>query len=292
MSLSTLALAIGTAAATMLMVGCSSAVTPAGTPPSTGAMFDHIHELVADTADGTLLVATHEGLYRLTVGEDGSAAAIGPIGGLDFDPMGFTVTDGVAYASGHPGPTTPETFGSPNLGLITSTDAGKSWTNVSLTGETDFHGLTVASSADADPRVFGYDGYRQRIMTSLDGGTSWSDGAELAARDILATGNRLYATTPDGLAVSSDDGKTFTIDSTAPALYLIAADQAGAIAGIDSLGAIWTLALDGKWTEGLPVDGTPQALAVAGDRLYVADDRGIAYTKDAGASWVVLQPTQ
>ena len=255
-------------------------------------MFEHIHELVPDPSDGTLLVATHDGLYRLTIAADGTAAADGPIGGFDFDPMGFTLADGIAYASGHPGPTTPDTFGSPNLGLIISTDLGMSWTNVSLTGETDFHGLAVASSENAAPRVFGYDGSRQRIVASLDGGTTWRDGAQLAARDILASGAMLYATTAEGLAVSSDNGTTFAIENSAPTLYVIASDPAGTIAGIDTTGQIWTRTPEGEWIPGFTVEGTPQAFAVDGDRLYVADDRGIAYTEDAGATWAVLQLTR
>ena len=161
-----------------------------------------------------------------------------------------------------------------------------------MAGVTDFHGLTVATSNSADPRVFGYDGSKQRIVISLDGGTSWSDGANLAARDILAVGDSLYATTADGLAVSSDNGKTFTIDAAAPALYVVAADQKGTIAGIDTTGTLWTHAPGEDWTQGQTVEGTPQAFAVDGARIYVADDRGIVYTDDAGATWVVLQVTQ
>lgn len=279
--------------ATTLLTGCAPAI-PAAPPAASGPgpVFEHVHELVPDPSDGSLFVATHEGLYRLTIDGGGSAGAEGPIGGLDFDPMGFTLAGGIAYASGHPGPTTPDAFGSPNLGLITSTDLGESWTNVSLTGVTDFHGLTVVAGVGSDPRVFGYDGSRGRILISLDGGTSWTDGAELAARDILAVDDLLYATTPDGLAVSSDNGMTFTIDAAAPALYVVAADQNGAIAGVDTTGTLWTRALGQEWTHGHTVEGTPQAFALDGDRLYVADDRGIAYTDDAGATWVVLQVTQ
>ncbi len=32
-----------------------------------------------------------------------------------------------------------------------------------------------------------------------------------------------------------------------------------------------------------------QAVAVDGARVYVADDRGIAVTEDAGATWIVLE---
>lgn len=276
--------------AAILVTSCSPTTTTL--PPNhsgTNAMFEHVHELVPDPSDGTLLVATHEGIYRLTIAADGTAAADGPIGGFDFDPMGFTLADGVTYASGHPGPTTPDTFGSPNLGLITSTDLGMSWTNVSLTGETDFHGLAVANPDGADPRVFGYDESRQRVVTSLDGGASWIDGAQLAARDILADGEMLYATTAEGLAVSSDNGRTFVVLNGVPTLYVIAADPTGAMAGIDTTGRLWTRAPEAEWIPGLTVQGTPQAFAVDGERLYVADDRGIAYTEDAGATWTLLQ---
>lgn len=285
----TLALAAGAGAvvtATMLLAGCSPVAAPATSAPPPA--FEHTHELVVEPSNGTLMVATHEGLYRLTIDSDGTAAAVGPIGGQDFDPMGFTIADGIAYASGHPGPTTPATFGSPNLGLITSTDTGETWTNVSLTGETDFHGLTVMSSAGDPPRVFGYDGSTQRIELSLDGGVTWAAGASLAARDILAVGDQLYATTADGLAISTDNGATFTIDSAAPPLYVLAADSGGTMAGVDTGGTLWIRSPEQEWVSGGTVTGTPQAFAIDGIRIYVADDRGIVVTDDAGATWTVL----
>lgn len=251
-------------------------------------VFEHIHELVVDPTDDTLLVATHQGLYRLTIDTDRSAATEGPIGGLDFDPMGFTIADGTAYASGHPGPTTPDTFGTPNLGLITSTDTGATWTTVSLKGLTDFHGLAVIANGAGSHRVFGYDASSGRLERSADGGATWSEGAELAARDILAVGDLLYATTADGLAISSDYGLTFMVDPAAPALYVIAADQNGTIAGVDTAGTLWTRTAGQDWVRGGTVEGTPQAFAVDGDRIYVADDRGIATTDDMGATWTVL----
>lgn len=278
--------------AAVLLAGCSAQDSPAAPPADVDPTLEHIHELVADPVDGSLLVATHSGLFRLKIGTDGAATAVGPIGGLDFDPMGFTIVDGIAYASGHPGPTTPDTFGSPNLGLITSTDLGENWTNVSLMGETDFHGLTVATSPGASPRVFGYDGSKQRIVSSLDGGVSWNDGAQISARDILAVGDLLYATTADGLVVSADNGATFTVDTAAPALFVIAADHNGAIAGIDVAGIVWTRQSDDSWVSGGAVTGAPHAFAINGSRFYVADDRGIAYTDDAGVTWVVLKLKQ
>lgn len=252
------------------------------------ATFEHIHALVPGPDDGALLVGTHEGLYRLVIGGSGSATTEGPIGGLDFDPMGFTLAAGTAYASGHPGPTTPDTFGSPNLGLITSSDLGETWTNVSLTGETDFHGLAVIAVPDGPPQVFGLDPSKERLQRSLDGGATWDDGAELVARDIIALGDLLYATTPAGLQVSEDAGLTFRVDADAPQLYLLSTDQNGNVAGVDTSGTVWALSASQNWASGGTVEGTPQALAIHGTRIYVADDRGISFTDDVGASWIVL----
>ena len=273
--------------ATLFLSGCSSpGEPPATSQAASGPAFQHIHELQPNR--DTLLVATHEGLYRLAIRANGEAGVTGPIGGLDFDPMGFAIVGDVAYASGHPGPTTPEKFGTPNLGLITSTDLGETWTNVSLTGLTDFHALTVMTDGASAPRVFGIDSSKQRLQRSMDGGQTWSDGAQLVARDILAVGDMLYATTPDGLAVSADVGASFTVDTTAPALYLLAADRAGTLAGVDTAGNIWKRAPGGEWIMGGAATGAAQALAVDGDRIYVADDRGITLTDDAGATWIVL----
>jgi len=274
--------------AVMLLTGCSPTPSPVLPPEPSALVFQHIHELVVDPSDSTLLVATHEGLYRFTIDTDGRAVATGPIGGLDFDPMGFTIADGIAYASGHPGPTTPDSFGAPNLGLITSTDMGETWTNVSLTGETDFHGLTVMPEGDDRARVFGYDASAQRLERSLDGGLTWTPGATLATRDILAVDGQLYATTPEGLALSVDNGATFTLDPNAPPLFVIAADDDGTLAGVDTSGTLWTQEAGQTWASGGPVTGTPQAFAVDGNRIYIADDRGIAFTGDTGASWTVV----
>ncbi len=291
--------AFALAVAATALSGCTStqgsaAPVPAS-PASLAPAFAHIHALAVD-ASGGLLVATHQGLFAVALAPDGTATTRGPIGGLDFDPMGFTLTGGIAYASGHPGPTTPPTFGSPNLGLITSADGGTTWSNVSLTGRTDFHAIAVAppEAGAATARIFGVDSSKPAIQRSLDGGATWTDGAALVARDILVNPvapSTLYATTEKGLAVSTDDASTFVIDTRAPALYLVAGDRAtGSLAGIDTSGAVWQQDVAGVWTRGGSVSGTPRAVARAGNRLYVADDRGIVVTEDTGGSWRVIAP--
>ena len=68
-----------------------------------------------------------------------------------------------------------------------------------------------------------------------------------------------------------------------------ALSHTGGLAGIDTTGTLWTRSPGQDWEHGHTVTGTPQAVAVDGARIYVADDRGIAVTEDAGATWIVLE---
>lgn len=274
-----------------VLVGCSSA--PPTSQPVASAPFAHVHALTVDSGSGDLVAATHEGIYDVLVGSDGAATFTGPRAGLDFDPMGFVVFGDTIFASGHPGPTTPSSFGTPNLGLIASSDNGMTWSNISLTGQTDFHGLTVGPPAIAGGpvHVYGIDTSTSAIQRSFDGGVTWTDGAELVARDILAdptTPGRVYATTQAGVVVSEDDAATFDVDAAAPALYLIGIDvPLQQLVGVDTSGSLWRL-IDGAWIRGGAVTGVAQALTGHDGRIYVADDRGIAFTDNDGGSWVVL----
>jgi photosystem II stability/assembly factor-like uncharacterized protein len=95
----------------------------------------HIHGL-AYSADGNqLVVATHHGLAMFSGGRWSRAA------GPAHDFMGFTATRTAFYSSGHPaaGSGLPDP-----LGLIKSTDGGRTWTSLALEGESDFH--TAAAS--------------------------------------------------------------------------------------------------------------------------------------------------
>ncbi len=288
--------------ASMLLVGCAAASDEEypGVPGSAPEAFQHIHSLTADPQQSALLVGTHAGVYELIVDELGAATIEGPIGGLDFDPMGFTMRDDIAYASGHPGPTTPASFGSPHLGLIVSNDRGESWRTISLSGQTDFHDIAVGPPAvdaesDGHGTIYGLDTSKLALQRSFDGGASWSDGAELIARDIAAdpaTPGTLYATTEDGFAVSSDDGESFTVDTSAPPLYLVSIDPVtGTLAGIDTSGTVWIGDASDAWVSGGAVSGTPGALTISGDRIFVADERGIAFTDDIGETWTILDMT-
>jgi hypothetical protein len=277
---------LSAAVLTVLLAGCAAA--PAAVAPiALPAALPHIHALVADPAGDGLLVATHEGIFTWSPADGAEKAVSGPLGGNDLDPMGLTLDAGAAYASGHPGPATPAELGGPNLGLIRSDDGGLTWRTLSLGGEVDFHALSVGPSSGPGARpIYGLDS-AGTMRVSADGGYTWREGASVAARVILAdpmVPDRVYATTAAGLAVSADGGVSFAVDTTAPGLFLIAADG-GTAAGVDTAGTLWLRLPLGGWESGGTVTGTPQALLVDGTRVYVADDRGIAFTDDLGGSW-------
>lgn len=248
---------------------------------------EHVHGLAEDPDGEGVLIASHGGIYRLD-SLSASAELTGPLAGLDFDAMGFVRSGDVLYASGHPGPTTPDIFGDPHLGLIRSTDVAETWQNVSLAGQADFHALTVTE--EAPQRLFGLD--FSTLRRSDDGGNTWTDLGTLEARDLLISPqdpNTLYATTEEGLAISRDSGATFEIDSTAPRLVLVTSldDRLAGIAADEYL-VYQTPA--GEWRQGGATQQPQAVIATSDGRIVVADRRGIVVTEDFGKTWTVLRP--
>lgn len=212
--------------------GSTSTASAANQPP---VAITHIHAVARDPKTGDLLLATHEGLFRHANGE---LLQNGPV----IDLMGFTVApDGTYYASGHPGAGVdlPQP-----VGLITSTDSGRTWRVSSRGGESDFHALTSSPTS-----VVGFDG----TLRSTTDGETWSTRTIPAAPRTLAASPQtgaLLATTETGLLHSTDDGRSWK-GLTPPATALLAAwadEQTiviatanGQIATSNDTGATWTL---------------------------------------------------
>lgn len=100
----------------------------------------HVHGL-AFTSDGAaLLVSAHVGLAVYRDGRWSRAP------GVPHDFMGFSVASGAIYSSGHPAPGSP--LRNP-LGLVKSTDGSKTWQQLSLYGEADFHEIAAGYQTGA-----------------------------------------------------------------------------------------------------------------------------------------------
>src|SRR5450759_5814505 len=133
------------AATVLLLAACgSSSEAAAGTgadqkdaAQSGGLPGEHVHGVARDPGDGTLYLATHEGLFRY---DKGTPVRVGPV----VDLMGFSVAGpGHFYASGHPGDGVD--LPAP-VGLMETRDAGATWTTGN--GRVDSAQAISASQAD------------------------------------------------------------------------------------------------------------------------------------------------
>jgi photosystem II stability/assembly factor-like uncharacterized protein len=118
-----------------------------------------------------VLLGTHEGLYEYL-----AANFIKKLSRDEFDVMGLGIYGQTLYSSGHPG--VKSNLPDP-IGLLSSTDAGKTWKKVSLQGEVDFHMLEVGKSD-----IYGADSGSGQLMYSSNLGKSWKKLGENKYSDI------------------------------------------------------------------------------------------------------------
>ncbi|WP_417233647.1 F510_1955 family glycosylhydrolase [Arthrobacter sp.] len=268
-----------------LAVLLSSCATPPAMDDSTPVAApgdyptSHIHAMAVDGTTGQILLATHEGLYDVSTKP---ATKIGP----DIDLMGFTIgAGGTMYASGHPGPGVdlPDP-----VGLIESTDGGRTWTALSRTGQSDFHALAATHEA-----IIGFDG---QLLVN-EGGSSWTPAVDqIPAFHLSATpdGHVVLATTEDGLNRSVDHGKTWTRVPGAPLLMLSAVSGANA-AGIAPDGTVYSSADAGfTWRkQGSTTDEVDAiSLTTSGGKtqLWIASTTGVRVSSDMGATFTAFEP--
>lgn len=245
----------------------------------------HIHGVAVDRMDeGTLLVATHHGLFRAT--PDGALKRISVV--QDF--MGFTPhpeKPGTLFASGHPAE-------GGNLGFIASTDNGATWRQVSpgLNGPVDFHQMTV-SPTDPDTIYGAYGG----LQVSRDGGASWSIAGALPSGLIdLAVSPEaaefVYAATESGLLVSPDAGRSWKTVIENAAVSVVEPSPEGALYAfvvgrgfVRSTGGGDRFENVGAWSD----EGIPLHLAFdpdASERMFVATHLGTVFQSgDGGVTW-------
>ncbi len=254
-----------------------------GTRPSAGEGVAHVHGLGINPSNGDLYAASHFGLFRVPA--DGKAEQVGK---LVQDTMGFTVVGPDHFlASGHPDlndqrlrkPGRP-----PLLGLIESTDGGRSWEPVSLLGEADFHSLVAAHG-----NVYGYDSTGGRFMVSPDG-KQWETRSGLAVGDFAvdpANADRLVAMTERGLVESGDGGRSWD-PMDGPKLAFLSWDAKQGLWGVSPAGETYQR-VDGRWEPRAALAGEPQALLVTGEELFAAASSGDAtamyVSSDGARTW-------
>lgn len=260
-------------------------------PPVTIAESDpgplHVHGLDIDPADGSLYVATHTGLFRAEAGREPER-----VGERRHDLMGFTVAGpGDLVASGHPDltdPTLQRPDAPPLLGLVQSADGGRSWEELSLLGEVDFHALEVAYG-----QVYGSDATSGRFLVSADRRT-WETRSTPALLDFAVgpDDEDVILGVTEGGTVRSDDGGRTWRPLPSPPLVSVAWVPGGVI-GLAGDGQVFSGGPDaGRWEPVGSAGGQPEALEVEGDVWYAAvAERGVVRSDDGGVTWVVQIPT-
>lgn len=278
---------VAVAAAAALLGGCASdaggADAPAAVVPGVandpsvsagvkGAALPaaHVHGVGRDPGDGTLLLATHEGLYRF--GPSGPTK-VGP----SIDLMGFAVAGpGHYYASGHPN--TVRELPQP-MGLIESTDSGTTWTVLSRGGQSDFHTLTPAGGT-----LLAFDGQLRRTTDRR----TWSTASISGEPRTLASnpaGESVLATTRDGLLLSKDQGVTWTPVAGAPPLLQVSWGDDQTAAGVTSDGAV-AISTDGAQTWRLtgarvaPPQAMSASMTTAGLEILVVTGTEVLSSRD------------
>jgi len=175
-----------------------------------GVALTHVHGLTYAADGATLLVPSHHGLAVYSSGQWSKAP------GPEHDYMGFTGTRNALYSSGHPAPGS----GLKNpFGLIKSTDGGKSWKQLVLQGESDFHTLAASYGTNAvyvvNPHPNSQMGTQGVYFTTNDG-EKWQrvEAAGLAGRihglAVHPSDSATVAAAADqGLFLSKDAGASF-----------------------------------------------------------------------------------
>ena len=245
----------------------------------------HVHGLGVNPLDGALFIATHTGLFRSGGGESTSAR----VGDSSQDTMGFTIVDADRFlGSGHPDLRTDLP---PLLGLIESTDRGRSWEPIALLGEADFHVLRSAGEV-----VYGYDSSNDRLMVSGDAGRTWEEVerpaplVDLAAdpedsQHVVAAG---VSDISQGLYESRDGGRSW--DRRGEQVGLLAWPAPGRLFLVDGGGNVFLSTDTGRrFGRRGTIDGQPAALLGQGaDELFVAlHDGTIKRSTDGGSTWTI-----
>jgi hypothetical protein len=243
----------------------------------------HIHRLQPAPDDG-LYVATHTGLYLVD-----SGGKITALGDATHDLMGFTVAGpGDLLASGHPDlrDDSLQVQGkAPLLGLVGSSD-GARWEPLSLLGDVDFHSLVTAHD-----QVYGLDSQTGALMVSNDRQT-WDVRARgLRLTDIAvdpADPNTLLGAGAASVAASADGGRSWRLVGGQQQLQYLSWNGAG-LFGISPDGAVVTSNDGGvTWRQRSVLSGTPHALLITDNTVFVANQDGIYASDDGGETFTAM----
>lgn len=266
-----------TIATASLLGACQGSRSDSAAPSPSATVFGHVHGIALNTADETVYVASHNGVFRIV---DGTPRLVAD---RRQDTMGFTISGPDLFlASGHPAPGT--TAANP-LGLIRSTDRAATWSTLSFGGEEDFHSIDATSRY-----VYAYSSAGQ-VLASTDGRT-WDPILRAQLIDIAVDPRgptRLVATTNTGKVIAFSKGKKPSTLPAAPPLAFIDRTATSDIVGADPTGQVFVSTDEGKtWAKRAALHAAPEALSVRADTWFIATETELLSSADNGVTWKPL----
>jgi hypothetical protein len=293
-------LVLACAAAVAVGAGCGGDTATSGAPttrPPSDRLVDfslkppYVNALDVDPADGSYLLTTNRGFWRIdpktdevtrvrgTVSAGGRSSTVGTF-------LELLVTGpGQLLGSGHPD--TKRTM-PPYLGMIESADGGRTWRVISRLGDADLHKIVVKHE-----RIYAFDAILGAILISGDGGRTFTERFTPPAELVIdfdvdpADPERLVASTEKRLLRSQDGGNSWRPGEQAEGIRLVwtaadalyRADRDGTVSRSSDGGA--------RWEEIGRVPGEPYKFkALGGQELLLAlSDGTVLQTEDGGRTW-------
>ena len=258
---------------------------------------DHIHGIGYPNNKEELVIATHDGLmkYKDSTWYEANSQK--------HDYMGFQPYKDGFYSSGHP----EEGSDLENpLGLVKSTDGGKSLDKLAFYGETDFHYLgagyqsKVIYAINQEPNSKLDTG----LYRTMDEGGSW-EKSDMKGFDSPSIGNiavhpsnkeMLAISSKDGVFVSQDSGDSFKrVDHTKATTRIYLTEKKGIFASIEE-GKIqlFELNLDSNQIQPYPTPDLSQENPImyissppahSNEWTIVTYENDIYSTTDNGGTW-------
>ncbi|MCA1065098.1 sialidase [Rossellomorea sp. AcN35-11] len=219
----------------LFLSGCSSSNEEYSFIKTDEANMDHIHGIGYPNNKEELVIATHEGLmkYKDSTWYEANSQK--------HDYMGFQAYKDGFYSSGHP--EEGSKLENP-LGIVKSTDGGKTLDKLAFYGETDFHYLgagyesNIIYAMNQEPNSELDTG----LYRTMDEGEKW-EKSYMNGFDSTTMGNiavhpsnkeMLAISSKDGVFVSQDSGDTFSlVENTQVTTSIYLKEEKGLFASIE-----------------------------------------------------------
>lgn len=228
--------------------------------------YGHIHALISNPQDNSLLMGTHDGLFKSVDGGKTfqKVDVKGEVNAIDFMNFAYDQNNKIIYAGGH------------DLGVVKSSDGGVTWTKTdSGIAGTDIHALAI-NPLDTN-RLYAFS-VSNGVYGTKDGAKSWyriDDGP--ANPSVVAFG---YMATPSSMDRGMKTDKTTNIGylwaGTGGGLYSSFACFCGwtETSGISDRATIYTLAPNSI--------NRSNMLAGTKDGIFKTTDEGKSFTRLSG----------